>query len=1286
MRHEGYYPPYPPCPDDQCHGHGPHDECCPPPKYPNDCCPPPPSLVPPPIPPVRYIPGMNVQQQLCDMASHVNESIDRWNQIQANCYKALDNMVGAAINNDVYYSKKDVRIYNGYSTEDSCNYKIIEARAVDACGKPIFMHLVPAYNNVTNNGSRQSIEDVSFITSANAIMTAVNPADGGWAGQAIFYGDPGEAGETKDGQWICGWTREGVLKFFPANADITVLRQNRMVNCIGPVVPILDEGELTYQAQNYNVTKSAIQAIGWKQCNGNKIMFSCGLEDETGMSVIGVANVLKKMGCTRAVITCIQSTYGQPSVVPPIQPPPEPPEPENPGEDTEAYKLTPEQNAALGLTGGMLYIGQLSEAPMEWQIPSNAAFWVISKKLPRNNWPNDFTTEVADTCQRLGFTENNLSSIQGKLNQSAADLLSLKARMATAEANITTLQSDMTVVQSRLDDADERIQQNADAITALQEKTVDLQNQITKEVSDREEADTALQENINAEANAREAADNALQENINAEVTARQTEDTKLQNNIDNLTTQLQEEAQTRNQADQNLINAINNEVLARQTADTQLSTAISNEEAARKAEDAKLQSAIDNVKDSIGPATTEKLGLVQIGDGIKVTDEGVISVDVNLKLDLEAGEGILVTQDSTTGTTTVAANTNVLATQEWVKEQGTGGGTSFQAGDGLAMDDSTTPPTLSVDAATAPKATDTTPGVVTVGSNISVTDGTISVPVASTSQLGVIRVGNNLSVDANGVMSVVDAEGKPITEGEIVEAGAGIDVTHDSEAKTATVSVKHDNTLSVTADTNTIGVDTAIVNAGPNQMIADLDNKVDAVTDSLTGEIATLKNEIDGNETTTGLKQQVQELNTKVNGDSTAEPPVQGLEQKVDALDKAVNGDSTAEPPTTGLAGEVADLKTELEGTESQPGLDARVGQLENTAIRDVTGNGNISVTVGTNRSATVSMANTPDVNGIDISDEDDFDNKVKLRTVGQTTESSPILTMADPVDRNVVVRGVGTPLENTDAANKAYVDAAVPDVSDLQSQITAVKTTADGALQRSGGVQTGWITGPITLMSGGTLGCSNGGKIEINVKGTSDDVIGNIVPSGEQTNVLPCVSKKSNGQPFFGFVRNEGNGIVNNNLRTRLNGIATPLYASDAVPKDYVDGGLANHKNNSITATTNFSVSCDNIPVIFYNSIGYGSNVLCIIDTYIRVTSTTTLSSNTISTLTISGLNNFTPIMIYLRELKDGFNLPHNETFLHPNNITLNNFQIIFRNPSSKTLNNNSYLCRMTIYGIIH
>ena len=51
--------------------------------------------------------------------------------------------------------------------------------------------------------------------------------------------------------------------------------------------------------------------------------------------------------------------------------------------------------------------------------------------------------------------------------------------------------------------------------------------------------------------------------------------------------------------------------------------------------------------------------------------------------------------------------------------------------------------------------ASDSQPGIVEIGSNISVSSGVISVPVATDSTLGVVRFGSGISVDSNGVISV---------------------------------------------------------------------------------------------------------------------------------------------------------------------------------------------------------------------------------------------------------------------------------------------------------------------------------------------------------------------------------------------------------------------------------------------------------------------------------------------------------------------------------------------------
>lgn len=85
--------------------------------------------------------------------------------------------------------------------------------------------------------------------------------------------------------------------------------------------------------------------------------------------------------------------------------------------------------------------------------------------------------------------------------------------------------------------------------------------------------------------------------------------------------------------------------------------------------------------------------------------------------------------------------------------------------------------------------ASTTAPGMVTVGNNISVTDGLISVPDATTSVKGVMSVGTNLSV-ASGAVSVADATA---SNKGVMQVGTGL------TASSGTVSVSPSLTFSNT-------------------------------------------------------------------------------------------------------------------------------------------------------------------------------------------------------------------------------------------------------------------------------------------------------------------------------------------------------------------------------------------------------------------------------------------------------------------------------------------------------
>jgi hypothetical protein len=462
---------------------------------------------------------------MCEMAGRVNECILRWNQIQRNCYEALDRVVGAAVSNDVYYDRDEVCMESGYSENDSCPYHVINVKCLDKCGKPIFIKLMPAFGNTTNSGLVQSIQDVSFVTNANAIISATTDAP--WRGVARYMGAP-MASTPEDGIFCGGFNRRGALKIFGGDTDEDTLCQNQVVDLIGSVIPIILDGEITEQAKGMT-TKQAICAIGYKSSNGDKVFFNCGKQDVQGMQGITVANILKGMGCTTAVIT---ATAG----------------------------------------GGMEYLGSLTSSPDNWQMPKNSAYWVVSKR-PFEGWCNQFESSIAQLVQRVGGLKTDIDFINHEVDEvsevankawelaqkNADDIVEIQADIERIDGEITALEERITTAENDIKALDAALKQEiqdrkeADAAEAQVRQEADeaLGKRIDKEIADREAADDRLNTAIETEKAERTAADAVLQGNINQEAIDRANADLKIEQNLN-------KEIVNRTEADQLLQDQIN--------------------------------------------------------------------------------------------------------------------------------------------------------------------------------------------------------------------------------------------------------------------------------------------------------------------------------------------------------------------------------------------------------------------------------------------------------------------------------------------------------------------------------------------------------------------------------------------------------------------------------------------------------------------------------------------------------------------------------------------------------
>lgn len=431
------------------HGHPLTDGYC----YPEGCRPPeghrhPPCEpefcaipVPPPIMPVvpPPVPGFNPQAQMGAVIEKTNECIHRWNYIQANCFKALNDCVGAAKTSPVYYDDSEVHLEQGYSSDDSAFYHIVRVQKYDKAGCPIRVKLGLAYDNSTNSNVRQSMHDYSFVKSANVIMTAVNPAQEGWNGPAMWRG-MAIAGTPNTEGYIAGFNALGTLKVYKGNVETTNLCQDKIVDMIGAVTPIILDSEITEQAKALT-TKKAITAIGYNSGCGQTILFNVSITENPGMQGITVAAILKEMGCNTAVITAMQDATDEPSI-------------------------------------GMEYLGRWTDAPAKYNEPQNVAFWYVSKR-PECGFKNDFETEIANLVQCTGYCANGITELRDKV-ENAQETADKALSLAQDNADkIATIQGQITEIYSKIDALNTRLTKVEGDITTIKGQIDTINQQIT---------------------------------------------------------------------------------------------------------------------------------------------------------------------------------------------------------------------------------------------------------------------------------------------------------------------------------------------------------------------------------------------------------------------------------------------------------------------------------------------------------------------------------------------------------------------------------------------------------------------------------------------------------------------------------------------------------------------------------------------------------------------------------------------------------------------------------------
>lgn len=478
----------------------PPKECCAPPDFPNFC--PPPAPPPCPMPPVpSVVQGENLFEAVNNLTNRVNVCINTFNNVMAESYKTLRNVEKAACENGSYYGPCEVWTEDGYNADEGAAYTLIHKAVVDRRGEPIRIQLHLAYNNTTNSKIEQSIDSASMVELADKIVVAQPMGENGWYGNAIWNCAPIQSASAPT-LWTAGFTKGGLLRVYQNNVPVDQMLRDTIENAMGVSGVLIQNGQVCDDSYFENIPSYNVQApricVGQNLNTREVIFLVCGAENDVnkkGLTSKTAANILLQHGCSVAVELC------------------------------------------EGAPAGAMDKGQLMFIPAENKMPVAYCYWYISRKC---FYRNRYQEELAQLVQNYGSV-----MWQGYLN---------KLRVDAVYSEI-----------DKLKETDANLQKQ---ITANYET-------ITKEIQDRINGDNALQEALNAETAAREAADTVLQENIDTE-------------------------AEAREEADNNLQAQITKEISDRQAADTTLQNNIDAEEAAREAADQQFTLEIQDIKQQI--------------------------------------------------------------------------------------------------------------------------------------------------------------------------------------------------------------------------------------------------------------------------------------------------------------------------------------------------------------------------------------------------------------------------------------------------------------------------------------------------------------------------------------------------------------------------------------------------------------------------------------------------------------------------------------------------------------
>lgn len=281
---------------------------CLPPDFPQFCGKPH-TPIPPYVPPVpTVLEGSDLYESMNILSQRVNTCIKEYNNAISETYGTLQNIYRAAQTNGSYYAPDEVYTEEKYSTKYSSAYTVVHKKCVDNYGAPIRMKMHIAYNDISNTGATEKIQEVSYNKIADKIVVSQPVQSTNQYYGIVFVNGKYISTYGDASLFTVGFSRDGSMHAYSNTISYEQLVKDEIENSMGCSGIVVENGEVTPSGMTKipkYTQKIGRTLLGYNEINNDVIILTANKntneEGGNGLTAEEAANLILGEGATLAV-------------------------------------------------------------------------------------------------------------------------------------------------------------------------------------------------------------------------------------------------------------------------------------------------------------------------------------------------------------------------------------------------------------------------------------------------------------------------------------------------------------------------------------------------------------------------------------------------------------------------------------------------------------------------------------------------------------------------------------------------------------------------------------------------------------------------------------------------------------------------------------------------------------------------------------------------------------------------------------------------------------------------